>query len=57
LSNIKEWMELISESGDPNCAHKNVYYQPEEWDINVPEALTCEDCGADLPLPEPDDNE
>ena len=50
-------MELISESGDPNCAHKNVYYQQEEWDINVPEALTCEDCGADLPLPEPDDNE
>ena len=36
------------------CEHENKTYQPEEKDTNVGESYTCEDCGADLDMPEPD---
>ena len=36
------------------CEHLNKHYQPEEKDTNVGESYTCEDCGADLDMPEPD---
>ena len=36
------------------CLHKNTDYQPEEKDTNVPESYTCNECGNDLPIPEPD---
>ena len=36
----------------PTCLHNSQHYQPEEKDTNVPESLWCEDCGADLELPE-----
>ena len=36
------------------CEHLNKHYQPEEKDTNVGESYTCEDCGADLDIPEPD---
>lgn len=38
------------------CDHKNTDYQPEEKDTNTQESLSCEDCGKDLPLPEPSNN-
>ena len=38
-----------------NCKHKKATYQPREYDTNVPESYTCDDCGAELELPdEPD---
>lgn len=37
-----------------NCEHPNKTYQPEERDTNIPESYTCDDCGEDLPIPEPD---
>lgn len=37
------------------CEHKKATYQAREYDTNVPESYTCDDCGADLELPdEPD---
>ena len=36
------------------CEHENKTYQAEEKDTNVGESYTCEDCGADLDMPEPD---
>ena len=36
------------------CAHLNKEYQPEEPENNVPESYTCEDCGKDLDMTEPD---
>ncbi len=36
------------------CEHLDKHYQPEEKDTNVGESYTCEDCGADLDMPEPD---
>ena len=38
---------------DENCRHENTEYQPAESDTNIPESYTCEDCGIDMPLPEP----
>ena len=38
------------------CEHLNKHYQPEEKDTNVGESYTCEDCGADLDIPEPDED-
>lgn len=43
--------------GQFSCEHNDKYYQPEEKDTNVPESLTCEDCGRPLPIPEPHYNE
>ena len=37
-----------------NCSHDSLYYQPCEPENNVPESLTCEDCGIDVNMPEPD---
>ena len=36
------------------CEHTHQEFQPEEPENNAPESLTCEDCGADLLLPEPE---
>jgi hypothetical protein len=36
------------------CKHLNQEYQPYEPENNALEGLTCEDCGTDLMLPEPD---
>lgn len=36
------------------CTHLNQDYQPAEFDTNASESLTCEDCGDDLLIPEPD---
>jgi len=49
-----ERMEYQDGEEDFTCPHENQYYQPKENDTNVPESLTCEDCGADLEIPEPD---
>ena len=38
------------------CEHENKTYQAEEKDTNVGESYTCEDCGADLDIPEPDED-
>ena len=36
------------------CNHKNKFYQPEETDTNIPESYTCDDCGKEFDIPEPD---
>ena len=36
------------------CDHKNKFYQPEETDTNIPESYTCDDCGKEFDIPEPD---
>jgi len=36
------------------CDHKNKFYQPEERDTNIPESYTCDDCGKEFDIPEPD---
>jgi|TARA_R110001592_G_scaffold144726_3_gene368064 rubredoxin len=36
------------------CEHNNEEYQPGEPENNVSEGVVCADCGADLPIPEPD---
>ena len=36
------------------CEHENKTYQQEELENNVPESYTCDDCGKDLDIPEPD---
>lgn len=35
------------------CEHSTTTYQPWEQDTNAQESLTCDDCGAELDLPEP----
>tara|TARA_Y100001938_G_C7968690_1_gene368213 strand:+ start:99 stop:260 length:162 start_codon:yes stop_codon:yes gene_type:complete len=37
------------------CPHNRTEYIPPEPEINVSEALVCEDCGIDLPLQKPED--
>ena len=36
------------------CKHLNTMYQPEEDDTNAPESYSCEDCDAELDIPEQD---
>jgi hypothetical protein len=36
------------------CNHEHKTYQAEERDTNVPESYTCDNCGKDLDIPEPD---
>ena len=36
------------------CEHENKTFQPDELEHNVPESYTCDDCGKDLNIPEPD---
>ena len=40
-----------------SCQHENTFYQPAEPDVNVHEFLMCDDCGLELDLPQPDDND
>ena len=37
-----------------NCEHETATYQEWEKDNNVPESYTCDECGKDLEMPEPD---
>ena len=45
---------IIKDKIDDECQHQNRHYQPEEYDTNVAESYSCEDCGAELDIPEPD---
>ena len=45
---------IIKDKIDNECQHSNRHYQPREYDTNVAESYTCEDCGAELALPDPD---
>ena len=45
---------VIVDGDDNNCEHRNRHYQPKEYDTNIPESYNCEDCGAELEIPEPD---
>jgi hypothetical protein len=36
------------------CNHEYKTYQAEERDTNVPESYTCDNCGKDFDIPEPD---
>jgi len=51
---IKE--QIAKAEGDTqNCEHKNKpIYQPEEKDTGIPESYTCDDCGKEFDIPEPD---
>ena len=40
--------------GEHYCDHKTKTYQPEERDTNVPESYTCDECGKEFDIPEPD---
>ena len=35
------------------CEHENKTYQAKEWDTNVPESYTCDECGKEFDIPEP----
>ena len=37
------------------CTHDETTYQPWEQDTNAPESLTCDSCGKELELPEPNE--
>ena len=38
------------------CQHLDIEYIPSEPEVNVGEGLICNECGMDLPLPQPGDN-
>ena len=38
------------------CEHKNPMYQPRESDTGLYESYTCDDCGIELDIPEPDED-
>tara|TARA_R110000751_G_scaffold52103_2_gene113790 strand:- start:207 stop:431 length:225 start_codon:yes stop_codon:yes gene_type:complete len=42
---------------DEKCKHdKEKTYQPKEWDTNVSESYSCDECGEELDLPEPEED-
>ena len=45
---------IIIEGDAKDCPHRSRIYQPEEPDTNIKESYTCDDCGAELEIPEPD---
>ena len=52
-------MELDARPSDQelyDCSHKNTTYQPFEHDTNVKESYSCDVCGKELELPEPDEH-
>ena len=54
--NIESIFNNAGEIDNDFCFHKNKEYQPAEPDNNVHESYNCEDCGAELPLPELDED-
>ena len=46
--------EMFGTCDDCACEHKKKTYQAKEEDTNVPETYTCDDCGKDIDMPEPD---
>tara|TARA_R110002020_G_scaffold51168_2_gene144978 strand:+ start:4566 stop:4811 length:246 start_codon:yes stop_codon:yes gene_type:complete len=43
--------ELYSNDSDKaDCSHKNTTYQAREYDTNVGEGISCDDCGRELDL-------
>ena len=38
------------------CEHENKTYQPYEYDTNIGESYSCDDCGTELDIPEPDED-
>ena len=37
------------------CEHKEKTYQAREFETNVEESYSCDDCAKELPLPQEDD--
>ena len=54
--NVESTVNNSGELKEEVCKHENTEYQPAEWENNIHESYTCEDCGIDLPLPEPDED-
>jgi cellulose biosynthesis protein BcsQ len=54
--NVESIVNNSGELKDKFCKHENTEYQPAEPDNNIHESYTCENCGIDLPLPEPDED-
>ena len=54
LGGIMQQLDNLLMGVPTPCKHENKTYQPREWDTNIPESYTCDDCGADLDIPEPD---
>ena len=48
--------EIEKEIAYDNCVHQECTFQQSEPDINVPESYTCDACGKELKLPEPDED-
>mgnify|MGYP001398180775 CR=1 FL=1 len=44
----------MNEVYQAECEHENKTYQAHEPDVNVPESYSCDDCGKELDIPEPD---
>ena len=47
---------MLLSGEDTTCKHENTEYQPAEPENNIHESYNCEDCGTELPLPEPDED-
>ena len=55
---VSEALELIDQAiCEENTQHKNAEYQAREEDTNVPDDYYCLDCGKQLDIPEPDEDE
>jgi len=50
ITNLKENKIMVKKLNQTSCHHKNKTWQPEERENNVPESLSCDDCGEDLEL-------
>ena len=46
------YARIIDET-ETECEHENKTYQAKEWDTNVPESYTCDECGKEFDIPEP----
>lgn len=56
LNNCSEILDTNTIDNKDECDHENKTYQPREWDTNVPESYSCDECGEELDLPEPDED-
>ena len=48
--------EIEREIAEENCIHAECTFQPFEHDTNVKESYSCDACGKELELPEPDED-
>ena len=55
---VSEALELIDQAiCEENTEHKNAEYVPEDQECGITENMFCLDCGKQLDIPEPDEDE